>query len=826
MSWLRLAGDKEKKDRKVKFTGGLEKSKTPPREYNYPALTAPKYDTQSADYVPENPNVRDIYRLTDSGFKKWEKENPGKSHFLMTHFVDNIYKVHRPGKLTYRKANVPPQEISEWCRQAQSQGVTHAFVLLPDRDLDDYYAMYNGKQKIKSGKELLFEIYDAYGIKAHHYPITDFGTPTMTETVVAVDDLKNCNDEAEKTGGKIVVHCSAGIGRTGLLTSCYLVYTNKLKTNDIRQIIDNSGQSGLYNKNKSLSSTSLTDMQKKVWYDTVSQLEFIKGFSKIKDYFESQGKSIADEDSILQIKELDEKNARTEKERLEKEKKEIEKKWKDIPKQKFVSPEGGIDSYWKKKYGDELTDEDIDDLLFYKQQLKNKNKHNELTEQEQLEQEMAEEDAQRQLNFDVPPFDEYLEEDPTKIREELEKQELKRRNGKRNYLGKIETTCMGCGTELLFPVQFAGDWGTCPTCNSAVEIPKMENEAEKPVENKIPDAPKTDDMERVSPSTGSMLFKDDIAAKCPNCKKKVYVYNNDIYDRKIKCIFCRNIFNLGQSLNKTVPKTEPTNIPKEPDLKLSPAGDRAYYKKIKEIQYEPMEDEEWLKRFGSYFDGNIKNSQYGFEKFDFDEYQKEREKYIYKYPNSSTPYVAPPAITPVGEGIYKGKRPGHPLRKKIEEDVISKYAKEMLKEGITDVFVLLSEKEQNTYYDNNLEKVYSNEGLKVHNYPIEDFGVPSLEYMIEIVSDLYNAVNSGGKVLVHCSAGIGRTGTVLAAYFIWIGQKTNITVQSPAQRDFLDKWEKMVNGKKFDNIDTIKENIPEKDEKYKDTGYIDWHSEI
>jgi protein-tyrosine phosphatase len=50
------------------------------------------------------------------------------------------------------------------------------------------------------------------------------------------------------------------------------------------------------------------------------------------------------------------------------------------------------------------------------------------------------------------------------------------------------------------------------------------------------------------------------------------------------------------------------------------------------------------------------------------------------------------------------------------------------------------------------------------NHPITDFGVPSLSQMQGILHSIDEALLHGGKVYVHCRAGIGRTGTVAATW--------------------------------------------------------------
>jgi hypothetical protein len=52
------------------------------------------------------------------------------------------------------------------------------------------------------------------------------------------------------------------------------------------------------------------------------------------------------------------------------------------------------------------------------------------------------------------------------------------------------------------------------------------------------------------------------------------------------------------------------------------------------------------------------------------------------------------------------------------------------------------------------------------SHPITDFGVPTVASMQAILNDVQNALDQGGKVYLHCRAGIGRTGTVAATWLV------------------------------------------------------------
>ena len=63
-------------------------------------------------------------------------------------------------------------------------------------------------------------------------------------------------------------------------------------------------------------------------------------------------------------------------------------------------------------------------------------------------------------------------------------------------------------------------------------------------------------------------------------------------------------------------------------------------------------------------------------------------------------------------------------------------------------------------------------GLMVVHEPVEDMTPPSQEQLDRIVSSIVNANKHGMGVAVHCAAGLGRTGVILACYFIHEGKSS------------------------------------------------------
>ncbi|MCD6348734.1 MAG: dual specificity protein phosphatase family protein [Candidatus Korarchaeota archaeon] len=68
-------------------------------------------------------------------------------------------------------------------------------------------------------------------------------------------------------------------------------------------------------------------------------------------------------------------------------------------------------------------------------------------------------------------------------------------------------------------------------------------------------------------------------------------------------------------------------------------------------------------------------------------------------------------------------------------------------------------------------------GIENHLFPIENFSAPPVELLAQIVDLIREHIRDGRRVLVHCLAGCGRTGTVLAAYLVSKGMHPDEAIE-------------------------------------------------
>ncbi len=68
-------------------------------------------------------------------------------------------------------------------------------------------------------------------------------------------------------------------------------------------------------------------------------------------------------------------------------------------------------------------------------------------------------------------------------------------------------------------------------------------------------------------------------------------------------------------------------------------------------------------------------------------------------------------------------------------------------------------------------------GIENYLFEVEEFAAPPIEIMDKIVELIWSKIREGKRVLVHCLAGCGRTGTVLAAYLVSKGMTPDEAIE-------------------------------------------------
>ena len=60
-------------------------------------------------------------------------------------------------------------------------------------------------------------------------------------------------------------------------------------------------------------------------------------------------------------------------------------------------------------------------------------------------------------------------------------------------------------------------------------------------------------------------------------------------------------------------------------------------------------------------------------------------------------------------------------------------------------------------------------GIAAQHYPVQDFAAPSLDQIEAAIAFIKRKLAAEEGVAVHCAAGLGRTGTVIACYLVHEG---------------------------------------------------------
>ena len=117
------------------------------------------------------------------------------------------------------------------------------------------------------------------------------------------------------------------------------------------------------------------------------------------------------------------------------------------------------------------------------------------------------------------------------------------------------------------------------------------------------------------------------------------------------------------------------------------------------------------------------------------------------------------------------------------------------------VIVLLAEdRECKEKARRDLKALYTQDGFTVVHLPIVDFGIPSPQALCVALDATAREAQSGRHVVIHCSAGIGRTGLFTACLarvllnlpgeqaIEWVRRFIPHAVETPEQRQFIAEF--------------------------------------
>jgi protein-tyrosine phosphatase len=123
---------------------------------------------------------------------------------------------------------------------------------------------------------------------------------------------------------------------------------------------------------------------------------------------------------------------------------------------------------------------------------------------------------------------------------------------------------------------------------------------------------------------------------------------------------------------------------------------------------------------------------------------------------------------------------------------------ETFRQQAISLIVLLAEPDECYYVTGqDLPALYMQAGFQMLHLPIPDGGVPSRASLAHLVTAILQHAEAGDHIVIHCYAGIGRTGLVLAAMtkrlwgvsgdaaIAWVRRYLPRAVETPGQRALL-----------------------------------------
>ena len=151
-------------------------------------------------------------------------------------------------------------------------------------------------------------------------------------------------------------------------------------------------------------------------------------------------------------------------------------------------------------------------------------------------------------------------------------------------------------------------------------------------------------------------------------------------------------------------------------------------------------------------------------------------------------------------------------------ETLSEFIDDIHTQNVHMIVVLLPMEDILEKYDVNLLDIYRKNNFDVLHFPIEDFDIPTdIADYNKTIDHIILELQSNKNVLIHCAAGLGRTGLMAASLLITLGRNVQYsinyvrtvrhgTVETGGQEIFLYRYLEYVKLKQYTLKEALKEN--------------------